>query len=572
MRIILAGCIALILWLATPATTFAHASILRSVPATGAVLESAPAEVVLEFTEEVEPSSVHLQLLSAAGDVLSPEPPVIDPAAPKTMRLTLPPLENGAYSLYWRVQSQVDWHITNGTIAFAVGEQQTPGSILPPSGTPLPVWQSPAPLDVFQRWLSLVGMALIFGSIFFVVVIWQPLIKDPEERLATGAWLRRRVQWFVWIGSVLLVIGAALYLFRQASETALATGMPLLEPLTSFVQSRLGMLLLSRVALLAALNFAVTVQFNPVQFAPAHRVSWTAQRWWLALAISAAVLLTYTLQSHTAAISGPAFLVDYLHLVAMATWLGGLLLLLSLVVRPMAETTLPWSALVSRFSAMALIIVALLSVSGLYLAYIHVRTLEALTETLYGRLLSGKSLLFLVMLGVAAVNLFVVVPRLRQGVRSAASLLHNTVRIELVIGVMLLAVVGALTATSPAFETLEAQHRQGFLLQVEQDQVQLTVRIAPAAPGDNEFAVDLVDQREQAESVPAQVLLRFSHQTHEMGVQEIELDAVDAIRYTTRGSYLVMSGPWQGEVIVRRAGFDDVRSTFEFVMPAPAPG
>ena len=84
--------------------------------------------------------------------------------------------------------------------------------------------------------------------------------------------------------------------------------------------------------------------------------------------------------------------------------------------------------------------------------------------------------------------------------------------------------------------------------------------------------MDLVDQREQAESVPAQVLLRFSHQTHEMGVQEIELDAVDAIRYTTRGSYLVMSGPWQGEVIVRRAGFDDVRSTFEFVMPAPAPG
>jgi len=70
-----------------------------------------------------------------------------------------------------------------------------------------------------------------------------------------------------------------------------------------------------------------------------------------------------------------------------------------------------------------------------------------------------------------------------------------------------------------------------------------------------------------AATTPAQVLLRFVHKEHNMGEQEIELLAVDEIRYTTQGSYLTMSGPLQAEVIVRRPGFNDVRSQFEFVMP-----
>jgi len=39
-----------------------------------------------------------------------------------------------------------------------------------------------------------------------------------------------------------------------------------------------------------------------------------------------------------------------------------------------------------------------------------------------------------------------------------------------------------------------------------------------------------------------------------------------------RGSYLSVAGPWQVEVIVRRAGFDDVRHTFELRVPLPAAG
>ena len=99
-RPIVGGMVALLLMLLLPSTSYAHASLVRSTPAPGAVLERAPAEIVLEFTEEVEPRSIHIQLLDAAGTVLSSESPQIDPATPKITQLALSPLEDGAYSWF----------------------------------------------------------------------------------------------------------------------------------------------------------------------------------------------------------------------------------------------------------------------------------------------------------------------------------------------------------------------------------------------------------------------------------------------------------------------------------------
>jgi copper transport protein len=520
---------------------------------------------MLEFTEEVEPRSTLLQLLDSTGMIVSSGPVLIDPAEAKTVRMALPQLEDGAYGLHWSVQSQVDGHITKGSVNFAIGSATTEVSILPPPGSVALTWQWPAVIDVIQRWLSFIGMALAFGTIVFMLGIWQPLIGLSRETTVTASWLRRRMVRLVWLGSGLMLAGSLFYLFLQANRAARANAVPLSEALAQSTMSHIGMVIMARLTLIVALVFVVG------RLESERRSNGIGWRGWIAFGLSAVVLLTYSMQSHAAALATSALAVDYLHLLAMAAWLGGLLVLLSLLLWREAEAALPWGMLVQRFSNVALVSVLLLSATGLALAYLHVRTLEALSQTAYGWLLMGKSLLFLFMLAAAAINLLLLVPRLRRGAQAAANILRNTVRFELAVGLMLLVVVGALTATAPAFETLQAQQRQGLFFHTLQDQVDLTVRIAPGIPGDNEFAVDLIDSREQAAAVPAQVLLRFTHQEHDMGVQEIELFAVDAIRYATRGSYLTMSGPLQGEVIVRRAGFNDVRSQFEYVMPASGP-
>ena len=47
-----------------------------------------------------------------------------------------------------------------------------------------------------------------------------------------------------------------------------------------------------------------------------------------------------------------------------------------------------------------------------------------------------------------------------------------------------------------------------------------------------------------------------------MGVLQTDTQTTDKQRYTSRGSFTSMGGRWNVEVVLRRAGFDDVRHTF----------
>ena len=90
----------------------------------------------------------------------------------------------------------------------------------------------------------------------------------------------------------------------------------------------------------------------------------------------------------------------------------------------------------------------------------------------------------------------------------------------------------------------------------------LTLRMAPAQIGDNEFAVDVRDPRPGAQAAPTRVLLRFDMLGMQMTPLQIEARPGGEQRYTARGSYTTMGGRWHVEVVLRRAGFDDVRHTF----------
>jgi hypothetical protein len=145
------------------------------------------------------------------------------------------------------------------------------------------------------------------------------------------------------------------------------------------------------------------------------------------------------------------------------------------------------------------------------------------------------------------------------------------VRAELVFGALLLLLVGAMTSVAPSVTAWEAHEQQGIAQSASVDGVNLTLRIAPAQIGDNEFAVDVADPRPGAADAPTRVLLRFDMLGMDMSKVETTAQPSSAERYTTRGSFTSMGGRWQIEVVLRRAGFDDVRHTFvvDIVRGAP---
>jgi hypothetical protein len=97
----------------------AHAKLARSEPASASTLRAAPSEVKLWFTENLEPSFSAAHLLDAQRRRVDAVEGRVDTADAALLRMALPPLAAGRYTVVYRVVS-VDSHVTAGELAFRV--------------------------------------------------------------------------------------------------------------------------------------------------------------------------------------------------------------------------------------------------------------------------------------------------------------------------------------------------------------------------------------------------------------------------------------------------------------------
>jgi copper transport protein len=272
-------------------------------------------------------------------------------------------------------------------------------------------------------------------------------------------------------------------------------------------------------------------------------------------------LLTISLQSHAAALGSPlAILLDWAHLSAMSAWLGGLLPLFLLL----RSTSLPPGVLVPRFSRLALVCVAVLALTGMYSAIIHVGTLDALTQTTYGWALIVKVGFFGLLVLLGAINLLALSPRLSNESGSAARTLNITVRVELLVGLVVLLAAGFLASAAPSLEAIQARHRLGYIGEYQDKGVRFNLWVAPARAGYNEIAVDVTRLPRGVDPSQIQVQIRLLMLDQDMGITQVMASPSGQQRWEAKGSYLSMAGRWEMEVTVRRPGADDVVHIFLF--------
>ncbi|HET6597117.1 MAG TPA: CopD family protein [Anaerolineales bacterium] len=538
----------------------AHASLVRSVPQSGEVLTESPPEIVLEFTEEIDPGVAKVELFDAGGQLIAAGPGVVDPNAPRVLQLEVDPLPDGAYSAVWRVRSAVDGHITNGAVGFSIGEASAPASLLPPPGTPDPAAAVPSNAETIARWLAYLSAAVAVGSLSFGFLIWRPAYQNQTDKSEEFEEAVRRRMGQLALGSLIL-LGIATFSFALI-QTAEALEVPVWglsgTALSQMFLGYIGRLLMARLILVILLGVLVARLPSP---GTGSKIVW-----WSILLIGSALLLTFSLQGHSAARGSVIGVVMiWLHLAGMTVWLGGLPMLFFVLrqANAMAPTIFP------RFSQAALISVGMIAATGLYNGLIFVRTGEALTATTYGRALIAKTGIFAFLLMLGAINLLYLSPRLRAGVQGAWYGLSRTIRTEMALGIALLLAVGVLSGVAPAFEALQAHQQQGIIETASVDGVDMMLRVMPGESGDNEIGVEFTDTRPGAANVPPEVLLRLTATSMDMGTQQVEATSVDGVRYTVRGSYFPMVGPWELEIIIRRPGFNDVRKTFALNISSP---
>jgi len=95
---------------------YAHTELSASMPADKAVLEAAPKQVMLHFTEPVRLTALTIQKQGDAKRDVGPLPA----QAGKDFALAAPELGTGAYVVSWRALSE-DTHAMTGEFSFTVG-------------------------------------------------------------------------------------------------------------------------------------------------------------------------------------------------------------------------------------------------------------------------------------------------------------------------------------------------------------------------------------------------------------------------------------------------------------------
>ncbi|UQX88806.1 copper resistance protein CopC/CopD [Jatrophihabitans telluris] len=494
---------ALLWWLVTITPAQAHAVLVGSDPADGAVLDAAPSVVKLYFSEDIVSRLSSVSLIG--GGSVRPPDPVRQPGDSSELVARIAPLPVGDYGLRWRVMAADDGHTTSGTVLFSVGTARNPAALDA---------QGPAvhPVTALLEWLWLLTLAVILGGMGLITVVLPRPIGGEDAGHRHGAEPRALLLRTVSAAAVAGMAVSAAEVLARSNELGRVdvTTMRLLT-----VDSRWGLLLLARLVLLAVLLLVLGRAGRAVRRDQVHwRRSAGADGVVLVLALGLAAVSAA--QGHAAAVGGGAWLTvaaDAVHIAAACTWIGSLFGLVAVLIgrHRSGRSTALLDELAVRFSTGALLAVGILIASGLYGTSRQVDQLSQLFSSEYGRLLLTKVGLLSVLLLLGWRNFRRLHPA-RSGVaRTAASprvLSQRAVTVEAALGALVLLVASWLGQSPPAREPTLAAAGGTSGVATSGSWI-VSVAVNPDRVGVNGFTVTLTSSRRPAPSTARPVLLRI---------------------------------------------------------------
>ncbi|MET9851367.1 copper resistance protein CopC [Streptomyces sp. NPDC006450] len=398
LMLVLAALLAAFFAAAAPAS--AHAALTASDPTDGAVVATAPAQITLSFSEGVAMNGDSIRVLDPQGKRVDTGE-LRDLCSGSLIRYGTalrPGLPDGTYTVAWQAIS-ADSHPISGAFTFSIGAPSETAVSLPSRTA------GDGPVAVaygIARYVAYAGFAVLVGAAAFILLCWRRgAAQRPMQKLVVRAWVALTVATLVMLLLRNPYTGSGN--FADAFDLA---------GLKAVLETKSGASLVSRLLLLGAAALFITVLFG--SYARRHasdgsdgsdgsapsEVSEVSEEdakgesdlvFGLGIGgtvVAGGIAATWALSEHASTGIQPALAmpVDILHLLAVATWLGGLTaLLVALHKVPGIERTA-----IRRFSTVAFTSVLVLAGTGTYQAWRQVGSWSALTGTDYGRLLLLK--------------------------------------------------------------------------------------------------------------------------------------------------------------------------------------
>jgi copper transport protein len=555
--------------LASGPAAAAHGALQSSEPAGGSSLERAPAAVTLRFTERPDPGLSTVRVLDSSGRVVAggPARPVV--GRPLELRVPAAGLPAGGYTVSWRIISAVDGHRTDGVFGFGVGAAGAPR--LPASQAVAEVRTGPelAPMAVAGRWAYYWGLTLLVGAAATGLLVFGGRLPGRPALILP-----------------LALAAAAGGLVAMAASARSEAGVPL----TDLLGSTTGRWLLWRAAMLAAAAAATwwalarPAPGNPPSRRPTGRMRLAVPAGGAALVALGLAggggMAVHALAGHAA---GPSslrvlnLLAQWVHLVAVGVWIGGLAWLLA----GLRQHALAGSAraVVVRFSKLAGISLAVVVATGVVRTVDELGGWARLADSGFGRALDLKLVLFAGLVALGAFNRYRLVPLFEAGAgRRAVARLRHSVGGELGLAAAVLAAAALLSQLAPgvpAGPPVRPEPVTPVLAASGADwatTVKVTLTVTPGAAGPNRFTAVVADF-DSGTVLPAdRVELSGTPASHpDLGTARLELTEAGDGRWLGQGRMLSLAGRWNLTTTIQRpAGGITVPLALDVPPPAPS--
>nr|WP_253942296.1 copper resistance protein CopC [Nocardioides sp. zg-1230] len=498
---------------------------IDSDPAEGAVVETAPDTVTLTFNEPVRLTSQEIAVYDAAGE----EVEATSRAGGTEVTVGLSgaaDLSDGTYVVSWNVLSG-DGHPISGALTFSVGAPSASVSAPPEPQT------SSAGVTVVRDVVTVityVGLLLATGLALFLALV----LPRTWAGTRTRARLRRLLLYAAGAGAAGIVLQlpvAAVY----------GQGLELSDIVSAFDPGLVRNELLSAALVLVGLGLAA----GAASEAPPDRL-----RGWLLAGGATLALAGPSVVGHTRAYEPSPLLVaaDVLHLLAGATWFGGLVgLVLSL--HALAGREVVAATTLARFSTLAGGLLLAVAATGTLLGWRIVGSWSGLVETRYGWLLLGKVAIALAVAALGGWNRWRTLPTVARasghGDRErAAAVVTRAVRVEAVLLVALLGVTGFLVNQSPRPAQVEAASGTTGVGSASVGDLRVLAVMDPRRTGSNTLLVQVQDAAGEPYDPPTTPVVSLRTEGLDLGTVVVTP---------------VAAGTYRGEVVVPRAGQWDVQ-------------
>lgn len=594
-----------------PTIVFAHAHLVRADLAPDSDLRVPGGTVRFWFDESLNPALSRIAIRNAGGRQVNTDTGRLNPGNAEELDLQVPALPAGQYSVLWTSDSAQDGHILHGFYLFTAGGTGARAISVGPAAlltVNQPTLDGTAVASALAHWLVLLASTVWTGALALEMLVLGPARRpSTDEPVGLAAAASARIVPVVAIGVLATTGTSLLEIEAQAYAAEGWAGLTSSGVVGGILHSHYGTFWLLRmlacaltlVVLASARRGAVAV---PPDRSPSRHRELVPLAYGVARALGLAYLLALALSGHAAALPQlvlTSVLLDWLHLLANAVWIGGMgaiaLVLVPALLRTgtqgphaLAQGRAAFLALLDRFSPAAYIALATAAATGMFNAQVHLSALDQLIDTAYGRFLLIKLALIVEIMALSASHVFLTRPQLRRAqapAGDAATLdagfgsLIGRLRIEPLLGALILLCVALMGQAAPAVTVFSdaASASPGpsaiavpttvaaptIRTTIHQGLLDVSLTVDPAAVGRTRLTATV---RQRGRPVAdAQVRLR-------LGVPgQPGLGATFVETVFSGGGYrgagdLVQAGEWQVDVLVRTRDdpgeFRDVPFTF----------